>query len=292
MRSRGKLLSTVILLLGVLVSGCSLVQSLASDTVVFAVIGDYGSGSQFEADVAGLVKRWRPDFIITTGDNNYPSGSQETIDAHIGQFYHEFIYPYEGEYGKGADQNRFFPTLGNHDWKTAGAQPYLDYFALPGNERYYDFSWGPVHFFALDSDPHEPDGVDEDSYQADWLQERMTASSEPWKIVYLHHPPYNSGMINAPADWMRWSFDEWGATAVLAGHDHLYERWMRGGVLYIVNGLGGDTIYPFKEVSQRGSKLRFNKAYGAMRVEATLNKITFQFVTIAGNVVDTYEIEK
>ena len=24
--------------------------------------------------------------------------------------------------------------------------PYLDYFTLPGNERYYDFTWGPVHF--------------------------------------------------------------------------------------------------------------------------------------------------
>jgi hypothetical protein len=65
--------------------------------------------------------------------------------------------------------NQFFPTLGNHDWYTPGAQPYLDYFHLPGNERYYDFVWGPVHFFAIDSDENEPDGVNQSSVQAKWL---------------------------------------------------------------------------------------------------------------------------
>ena len=57
--------------------------------------------------------------------------------------------------------NSFLPSLGNHDWGTPNAQPYLDYFALPGNERYYDHVQGPVHFFIVDSDPNEPDGIDE-----------------------------------------------------------------------------------------------------------------------------------
>jgi hypothetical protein len=93
--------------------------------VRFAVIGDYGSGGQPEADVANLVKSWNPQLILTTGDNNYPDGSAETIDQKIGQFYHEFISPYSGGYGAGAGKNRFFPSLGNHDWNTFQAQPYL-----------------------------------------------------------------------------------------------------------------------------------------------------------------------
>ena len=44
---------------------------IAAEAVRFAVIGDYGSGDQNEADVADLVKSWDPDLIITTGDNNY-----------------------------------------------------------------------------------------------------------------------------------------------------------------------------------------------------------------------------
>jgi hypothetical protein len=117
-------------------------------TVRFAVIGDYGLAGKPAADVAGLVKSWDPDLILTTGDNNYPIGSAETIDENVGQYYHEFIYPYKGSYGPGADINRFFPTLGNHDYGVPGARPYLEYFTLPGNGRYYDFVWGPVHFFA------------------------------------------------------------------------------------------------------------------------------------------------
>ncbi len=85
--------------------------------------------------MAVLIKNWDPDLIITTGDNNYPDGAADTIDENIGQYFHEFIAPYKGSYGEGAQENRFFPSLGNHDWHSPDAQPYLDYFTLPGNER-------------------------------------------------------------------------------------------------------------------------------------------------------------
>ena len=68
----------------------------------FAVIGDYGEGNQAEQDVADLVKSWNPELVITVGDNNYPSGSAETIDDRVGRFYSGFIYPYTGAFGPGA----------------------------------------------------------------------------------------------------------------------------------------------------------------------------------------------
>src|SRR3972149_6817631 len=58
----------------------------------FAVIGDYGVDNTNEAGVAALVKSWSPDFIITTGDNNYLYGESSTIDRNIGKYYHEYIY--------------------------------------------------------------------------------------------------------------------------------------------------------------------------------------------------------
>ena len=210
----------------------------------FAVIGDYGSGGQPEADVARLVDSWQVDFIITVGDNNYPDGAADTIDQNVGQFYQAYIFPYLGGYGSGAEQNRFFPTLGNHDWNTDRAQPYLEYFTLPGNERYYDFTWGAVHFFALDSDSREPDGINRSSAQAAWLQAQLAASTSPWNVVYLHHAPYSSGRHGA-TDWAQWPYKEWGADVVLAGHDHTYERLLVDDLLYFVNGVGGGAIYQF-----------------------------------------------
>ena len=256
--------------------------------VRFAVIGDYGSGKQPEADVAALVKSWNPDLIITTGDNNYPDGTSETIDHNIGQFFHEFIAPYIGGYGEGGQVNRFFPSLGNHDWHSTGAQPYLDYFTLPGNERYYDFNWGPVHFYALDSDSREPDGVGRTSQQAVWLQNQLAASTSSWDIVYFHHAPYSSGM-HGDVDWMQWPFAEWGADVVLSGHDHTYERILRDGIIYFVNGLGGKSKYSFFGVID-GSQMRYNQDYGAVLVEASENAIRFQFINRLNEVIDTFEI--
>jgi len=263
-------------------------ETPAPQEVRFAVIGDYGAGGGPEADVAGLVESWAPEFVLTVGDNNYPSGSADTIDDHIGQFYHQFIDPYLGEYGEGADTNRFFPTLGNHDWDTPSAQPYLDYFSLPENERYYDFVWGPVHFFAIDSDSREPDGVSSSSLQAQWLQSRLGVSQSPWQIVYFHHAAYSSGLHGSTA-WMQWPFAAWGADAVLAGHDHTYERIFRDGIVYFVNGLGGGAKYYFGTPIE-GSQFRYNEDYGAMLVEAGPERVLFQFIDRAGQVIDSYEV--
>ena len=256
----------------------------------FAVIGDYGNGSQNEADVAALIRSWNPDFIITTGDNNYPDGAANTIDDHIGQFFHEFIAPYKGSYGEGAHDNRFFPSLGNHDWHAKDAQPYLDYFTLPGNERYYDFTWGEVHFFVLDSDTDEPDGASSSSVQAAWLQSRMAASNNPWKIVYFHHAPHSSAR-HGPIERMQWPFAQWGADVVMSGHDHTYERISRDGIWYFVNGLGGAGRYDFKNIVD-GSQVRYNEDHGAMLVEVGREIMRFQFINRQGSVIDDFELNQ
>lgn len=259
-----------------------------AEMVRIAVIGDYGLANAAEGEVAALVKTWNPDAVVTLGDNNYPFGSPETIDGNIGQYYAEFIYPYRGAFGPGAESNRFFPALGNHDWIDLRAQAYFDYFELPGNERYYEVRLGPVGVFVLDSQPDEPDGITADSTQGRWLQSAMAASDAPWKLIVMHHPPYSSGP-HAPVQALRWPFAEWGATAVLAGHDHIYERIERDGILYFVNGLGGTIKYDIGSPVE-GSQVRYNDDFGAMLIEASRDQIAFTFVTRAGQVIDTRTI--
>ncbi len=255
----------------------------------FAVIGDFGDAGSAEEDVANLVHSWNVDFVITLGDNNYPDGKASTIDENIGQYYHQYIYPYVGPYGGGANVNRFFPSLGNHDWRTNPPQPYYDYFELPNNERYYDFVWGDVHFFALDSDTDEPDGVSENSVQGQWLQNALSTSISAWRIVYFHHAAYSSSSNHGSQEYMQWPFKDWGATAVLAGHDHTYERLIVDELLYFVNGLGGKSKYSFSTPIP-GSQVRYNSDYGAMLVEANQDSITFKFYSRANDLVDTYTV--
>lgn len=256
------------------------------ERVVFAVIGDFGVTTPDAQAVADLVRSWQPDFVATTGDNNYPSGAATTIDEHIGRYYGDFIAPYQGRFGPGATVNRFFPVLGNHDWDTADAAPYRGYFALPGNERYYETSVGPLRLFALDSDPREPDGVTSDSRQAAWLRERLSQSTACWNLVFVHHPPFSSGLHGSNL-WTQWPYRAWGADAVLSGHDHSYERIVRDGFPFFVNGLGGAPRYPFA-APVTGSAVRFADAHGALRVTASRHDITYEFITVDGALVDTF----
>ncbi len=266
----------------------------APPTVTFAAIGDYGDAGQDELDVSNLVKGWNPDFVITLGDNNYPDGATSTIDENIGQYYHQFIGNYTGGYGSGAASNNFYPSLGNHDWHTTSGippmpRPYLDYFTLPGNERYYNVTRGPVELFAVDSDPHEPDGRSSTSTQAAWLQNQLAASGATWKLVYMHHPPYSSSSNHGSETEVQWPYQAWGATAVLAGHDHTYERIVVDDFPYFVNGLGGKSKYAFG-TPIAGSVVRYNDDYGAMLIQASSACITFQFISRAGQVIDTHTI--
>jgi tartrate-resistant acid phosphatase type 5 len=250
----------------------------------FVAIGDYGYAGPEEEAVAELVKAWRPEFIVTLGDNNYPLGTAETIDVNIGLFYHAYIAPYLGRFGCGAAHNRFFPALGNHDWMAEGARPYLDYFTLPGNERYYDFAWGAVQIFVLDSDPGEPDGMTAESVQAAWLHKELAASRARWKIVTMHHAPYSSGPHGSTAA-LRWPYKAWGADLVLAGHDHDYERFTIDGLPYIVNGLGGAVFYPVGAPAA-GSVVHFNENAGALFLEADATTLRARFRTIDGREID------
>ena len=251
--------------------------------------------------MATLVASWEPDFVITTGDNNYSDGAAETIDDHIGQFYSQFIGNYQGGYGPGSPTNRFWPSLGNHDWHSLSCDgsdcsgPYFDYFTLPGNERYYDVDLGLVHLFAVDSDGREPDGDQPDSDQGNWLQNRLSASTSCFDVVYFHHPPYSSGNHGSDKD-MRWPFADWGAEVVMSGHEHSYERLDANGFPYFVNGSGGKSLRDFPNIGTLPagvtSELRYNADYGAMLVTASDTAMTLQFINTAGALIDEHTINK
>jgi tartrate-resistant acid phosphatase type 5 len=262
----------------------------------FAVIGDFGSGSANEAAVADLVRRWNPNFVVTVGDDRY---GKRDYDAAVGRFYCDYLKDAgQGKncHGGASAINRFFPALGNHDYSDGrGLAEYLGYFTLPGSgittgsrtgqERYYDFIQGPVHFFVLDSLSALVSRADM-AAQKKWLEAGLKASSTPWQVVLLHHAPFSSSSHGSTAA-MQWPYEAWGADAVLAGHDHTYERLQIGMIPYFVNGLGGMSRYSFKK-PVAGSQVRYNADYGALLVTATDTELNYEFVSRAGKVVDRY----
>jgi len=216
----------------------------------FVMVGDSGAGvlgTPYQAllDVAAQMDALDPDFVLHLGDVIYPDGQAEGYQPY-------FFNPYRNL----LDSAPIFPSLGNHDYHTANAQPYLDVFYLPANnpagtERYYSFDWGDAHFVALDSNRLYPIAAVTDTVMLNWLAADLAATTAEWKFVYFHHAPYSSGLhgyepvIVAMRTIMAPLFEQYDVDMVFAGHDHIYERSKpQNGVIYIVSGGGGASTYP------------------------------------------------
>jgi len=272
---------------------------------VFAIIGDYGDDDDNTRAVADLVKSWNPDFIITTGDNDYSDGAYKgtftALEFSVGQYFHEFIGNYQGSEGPGATENRFFPTPGDHDWgdtcdDPTGLDDYLAYFTLPsensGNERYYDFRRGDIHFFSIHAITDcEPDGTAVDSVQAQWVRATAEASNAPFKIAIFHKPAYSSGASHVgEGAHMRWPWADWGFDLTLSGDDHIYERIERDGIKYVVNGLGGLDLHSFVDAPVAGSTVRYAAEHGAMRADIFDGGVVLRFINVDGDIIDTFQL--
>lgn len=278
----------------------------ATPPVTFAVIGDYGIDDAHERAVSKLVASWNPAYVIATGDDYYkPAGGKGTgkYDESTGAYYGKWLKDIRTTgsrhpVGK-APVNAFFPAMGNHDYSDATPSPktYLTYFKLPGsdfantsgNERYYDFVQGRIHFFILNSNTQEPAGTSSTSKQAKWLKAQLATSTAQWNVVVDHHPPYSSDSKHGSTRYMQWPFAQWGADVVISGHAHTYERIMRNGIVYFVNGLGGAGRYGFKS-PVKGSVDRYRANWGAQKVTATETTLTLEFYNVNGVRKDRFEL--
>ena len=85
---------------------------------------------------------------------------------------------------------------------------------------------------------------------------------------------------------MQWEFHKWGVHLVLSGHDHIYSRLEHEGetgLNYIVNGLGGKSLYTCNEAALDPSVstlVCFDENYGAMRCLVTQDQLEIAFYSI------------
>jgi len=269
----------------IILSECFLFVSLVS-AQKYAIISDIHGSTSNTFEVSVLVKSWSPEFIITAGDNHY--GSQTSIDYQVGQYYSSFIFPYNGVYGTGDTVNRFFPCIGNHDCDGTGLNNYLQYFNLPGNERYYDFVKGDVHFYSINCNLNEPDGVYDTSVQAHWLRDHLAVSASLYNVVYFHMPAFTSGM-HGSTTYMQWPFKQWGASIVFSGHDHDYERLYIDSFPFIVCGVSGGTLYTvYNPIA--GSVFSDVINHGAVLANTNTDSMYFEFRNKSDSLIDHFSI--
>lgn len=269
---------------------------------VFAFIGDYGHEGTSALEVANMVKSWSPEFVVTAGDNNYSGGHLWAMRGNISQYYGDYIYNPDAPDGYRctgqADtdtENRFFPAPGNHDYDADINDNYLRFFTLPGNERWYDFRKGSMHFFSMDSNVEYDYGA-----MRIWLEEKVAASDAPFKVAIFHHPPFSVSQHGNYVP-MQWNWAELGICAVLTGHEHTYQHIVEKQnptVHHFVNGLGGRRNFYDCASNPLDADLFevncYNENYGAMKAVGNDTTLTFEFysVTDGGDLIDKIVIER
>jgi hypothetical protein len=180
---------------------------------------------------------------------------------------------------------------GNHEYESADAQPYYAYFggnAGPPGVGYYSFELGNWHVVALNSNV----GVGASSAQAAWLRADLSAHNARCTIAYWHFPLFSSSEHgNNPQMRELWQilYDA-GADVVMAGHDHVYERFApqdgngladpQRGIREFVVGTGGAPPYPFVSV-QPNSEMRLS-TNGVLRLSLGATGYDWTFIALSG----------
>lgn len=204
---------------------------LKSPILRFVSVADTGTGTQDQYAVAKAMTRYHSqnefDLAILAGDNIYNDGEIKKINA-------VFERPYQPLLKQGV---KFHACLGNHDIRTDNGNPQVLYLGFNMQGRYYTFRRDPVQFFALDTN-HNADW----QTQLMWLEQELSRSNAPWKVVFGHHQIYSSGRYGINQNLIKTLtpiFQKYGVQLYINGHDHNYERTRSiNGTAYLICGAG------------------------------------------------------
>jgi 3',5'-cyclic AMP phosphodiesterase CpdA len=193
--------------------------------LTFAVCGDSRHNPAVFRRVLDAVMADGSQFLLHTGD---------LVDEGIDSQWQEFDGIIAG-FGL-----PFYPVPGNHDGLSGKLDGYLAHSGSPA--AHYSFDRGPVHFTLADSHNGGINGA-----ELAWLRDDLAATTQPLKIVVLHHPPFDpdgSDHIMAYGnDGFMALMAEQQVDYVFAGHIHAYARAERDGVVYIYTGGAGAPLY-------------------------------------------------
>jgi hypothetical protein len=215
----------------------------------FGVVGDFGTPYNTTRETANRIALQDVDLLLTVGDNVYNYGQPGSYDDN-------WFTPYTQTISRAP----LMPIIGDHDSYTLGGAPFVANLAMPTNgptnyiERTYSFDYGNAHFVAIENLVYNPEALNTSRWPVieRWLTNNLAQSTQTWKIVTLHIPPFvsNNAHDEDPYTIARLVpiFEQYGVDLVFGGDSHLYERINpRQGVHYFMTGGGGASLYEITE---------------------------------------------
>lgn len=263
------------------------VRAFPSD-LTFLVVGDWGTGSHDQRKVAVQMGKTAEAigarFVISTGDNFYPSGVESVEDP-------QWKTSFEDIYAAPALSIPWYAVLGNHDHR-GNVKAQVDYSERSSRWRmpttYYkrteSLADGSLaEFFFLDSNMINRDyrgwrKLFSSRQQVRWLERALAASAARWKIVVAHHPVFSGGShkeTSALVVWVRPLLERYGVQLYLNGHNHNLEHVVIGKVHYLTSGAGSA---PRAARTVEGSRFVAGGPLGFMTARLAPNEVEIEFI--------------
>jgi hypothetical protein len=246
--------------------------------------GDSGTNDEATADVIGRVD---PTQVLAAGDNAYPDGTLS-----------QYRSDYDPSWGR--FKAKTWPVPGNHEYHSNPPAGYFDYFdgegaddgpAGPRAKGYYARDLGRWRIYALNSNIDMQAG----SAEEQWLRQDLAANAGgKCVLAYMHHPRFNSGAEHGPTPAVRplWqALSDAGADVVVAGHEHVYERFgpqdpdgnaTPNGIRAFTVGTGGGGLYSFGPTPAANSEVREASTYGVLKLTLEDGSYAWRFEPVAG----------
>jgi chitodextrinase len=230
--------------------------------------------------------------VLPLGDNQYYCGG-----------YQAFLQSYDLSWGR--VKGITHPVVGNHEYLTsggtgcttanAGAAGHFNYFGAAAGQPgkgYYSYDIGAWHLIALNSNCGDAGGCGSSSPQGQWLEADLAVHSNLCTLAYWHIPLFSSGgraSSNTQSFWQ--ALYNHNADLILAGHDHIYERFAPqtpGGTLDTVRGIrefivgSGGANHTSLATIFANSEVRNVDTYGVLKLTLHPTSYDWQFVPEAG----------
>lgn len=183
-----------------------------------------------------------PRFVFNIGDL--------TMDGRVMAEWNQFF----GAIANLASRVPYYPILGNHEYNSSY---FYNAFPLPkgggtGQEEWYSFNYGSIHFIVLDADVilMEKD-AEKMQKQTAWLTKDLEANNNAKFKVVLFHQPFWTNTISETGNpdlikYWKNIFEKYRVNVVFNGHYHAYEHFYENGVNYITTAGGGAPMYKLK----------------------------------------------
>jgi hypothetical protein len=133
------------------------------------------------------------------------------------------------------------------------------------------------------------------------LEGRLAESSARWKVVYAHHPLYTKGRgHHAESRTLRsdYNFEEVlvsaGVDVYLAGHEHVFQHHVAGGIHHLVGGSScRSNFYGGEDKTRDIDWIDHSKSPGFITGSVSRDKLVFQFIKAADkSVIRTVVVRK